>query len=44
MLHHNEVVAKGISLILFLDLVICNFLFWWWYFGVPFREQFFSLS
>jgi hypothetical protein len=28
MLHHTEVVAKGISLILCLDLVICDFLLW----------------
>jgi hypothetical protein len=26
MLHHTEVVAKGFSLILCLDLVICDFL------------------
>jgi len=28
MLHHTEVVAEGISFILCLDLVICDFLFW----------------
>lgn len=28
MLHHVEVVTKGISLILCLDLVICDFLLW----------------
>ena len=28
MLQRTEVVAKGISLILCLNLVICNFLFW----------------
>lgn len=28
MLHHTEVVAKGISLILCLGLVICDFLLW----------------
>jgi hypothetical protein len=28
MLNHIEVVAEGISLILYLDLVICDFLLW----------------
>jgi hypothetical protein len=28
MLNHTEVVAEGISLILCLDLVICDFLLW----------------